>query len=134
MGENVACYIRGCKFCCTSKLSNRKQGLYHPFPIPTRPWEIISLDFVGGFPITRKGHDYIFVVVDRFNNMCIIILCKNTIKGQEATNMFFEQVWVHFGVPRSIISDRDTIFLSAFWTTLWENMDMKLKRSTSFHL
>jgi hypothetical protein len=27
-------------------------------------------------------------------------------------NMFFEQVWVHFGIPRSIISDRDTIFLS----------------------
>jgi hypothetical protein len=47
-----------------------------------------------------------FVVVDRFNKMCILMPCKKTIKGQEATNMFFEQVWVHFGIPRSIISDR----------------------------
>ena len=45
--------------------------------------------------------------------------------------MFFEQVWVHFGIPRSIILDRDTIFLSAFWTTLQENIDTKLKRSTN---
>jgi hypothetical protein len=47
--------------------------------------------------------------------------------------MFFEKVWVLFGIPRSIISDRGTRFLSAFWTTLWEKMETKLKRSTHFH-
>jgi hypothetical protein len=83
------------------------------------------MDFVRGLPTTSKGHDYLFVVVDRLKNMCILMYFKNTIKGQEATNMFFEQVWVHFGVPRSIISDRDTRFLSAFWTTLWEKMNTK---------
>jgi hypothetical protein len=40
---------------------------------------------------------------------------------------------VHFGIPRSIISDKDTIFLNAFWTTLWEKMDTKLKMYTTFH-
>jgi len=45
----------------------------------------------------------------------------------------FEQVWVHFVIPRSIILDRDTIFLIEFWTTLWEKMDTKFNRST-FHL
>jgi hypothetical protein len=88
---------------------------------------------MGGLPTTRKGHDYLFVVVERFGKMCILMPCKNTINGKEATNKFFEHVWVHFGIPRTIISDRDTIFLSAFWTTLWEKMDTKLKRSTTFH-
>lgn len=91
------------------------------------------MDFVGDLPTTRKGHDYIFVVVDRFSKMCVLMPCKNTIGEQEATNLFFGQVWVHFGIPRSIISDRDTRFPSAFWTTLWEKMDTKLKRSTTFH-
>jgi hypothetical protein len=59
--------------------------------------------------------------------------CKNTIKGQEKASEFFEQVWVHFGIPRSIISDMDTIFINEFWTTLWENMETKLKISTTFH-
>jgi hypothetical protein len=40
---------------------------------------------------------------------------------------------VNFEIPRRIISDKDTIFLSAFWTTSWEKMDTKLKRSIIFH-
>jgi hypothetical protein len=72
--------------------NNKKQGLYHPLLVPTRPWESISIDFVGDLPIIRKGCDYLFVVVDRFNKMCIHMPCKNTIKGQETINSFFEQV------------------------------------------
>jgi hypothetical protein len=72
------------------------------------------LYFVGGFPTTRKGHNYMFVVVDRFSKMCIIMPCKKTIRGQEVANMFFEHVWVHFEIPMSIISNKDTKFISAF--------------------
>jgi hypothetical protein len=50
------------------------------------------MDFVGGFPTNKKGHDYIFLVVDRFINMCIIMPCKNTIKGKELESMLFEKV------------------------------------------
>ena len=133
MKEYVARYIRGCILCCTNKPINMKQGLYHPLHVPTQPWESISMDFMGGLPTIGKGHDYLFLVVDRFSKMCILMPCKKIINGQEATNKFFEQVWVHFWIPRRIILDRDTIFLSAFWTTLWEKMGIKLKISTTFH-
>jgi hypothetical protein len=108
MQEDATHYIRGCILCCTNKPNNRKQGLCHPFRVLTRPWESISMDFVGGLPTTRKGRDYLFVVVDKFNKMCIFMPCKKTIKGQETTNMFFEQVWIHFGIPKRIISHNDT--------------------------
>jgi hypothetical protein len=74
--------------------------------------------FVGGLPRTRKRHDYVFVVVDRFINMCIPFPFKNIIGGQEGPNIFFEQVWMHFGIPMSIILDKDTRFISSFFTTL----------------
>ena len=48
------------------------------------------MDFMGGLPTTKKGHEYLFVVVERFNKICILMPCKNTIKGQEATNMLSE--------------------------------------------
>jgi hypothetical protein len=90
MQEYLALHIRGCILCCTNMPSNRKQGLYHPLLVPTQPRENISMDFVGGLPRTGKGHDYLFMLVDRFKNMCILIPCKKTIKEHEETKLFFE--------------------------------------------
>jgi hypothetical protein len=56
-----------------------------------------------------------------------------TIIGQEETKLLFTQVWVHFGFPSSIISNRDSRFLGIFWKTLWERMDTKLGFSTMFY-
>jgi hypothetical protein len=68
-----------------------------------------------------------------FSKMCILVPFKKTIKGQDIENIFFENIWVHFGIPRNIISYRDIIFLNAFWTTLWEKMEINLKRYVAFH-
>jgi hypothetical protein len=46
--------------------------------------------------------------------------------------IFFEWVWVHFGIPKNIISYRDNSFLSTFCSTLWPLLDTKLTKSTAF--
>jgi hypothetical protein len=51
MNESVSRYVRRCSLCATSKPSNRKLGLYTPLPVSSRPWESISMDFVGGLPM-----------------------------------------------------------------------------------
>jgi len=62
--------------CAKSKPSNKKLGLYTPLLVPSRPWESVSMDFVGGLPKSRKVHDYLYVIVDRFSKMCILIPCN----------------------------------------------------------
>ena len=119
--------------CSTSKPSNRKLGLYTPLSVPSHPWESISVDFVGGLPMSRKGHDYLYVVVDRFNKMCILMPCVKQVTTENIAHMFFQNVWVHFGFPTSIISNRDSRFLGGFWSTLWGLMDKNLKKSIAFH-
>ena len=71
MKNIVTHYVKGCVMCSVSKPSNRKLGLYTPLPILSRPWEILSMDFVEGFPLSRKSHDYLYIVIDRFSKMCI---------------------------------------------------------------
>ena len=107
--------------------------MYTPLPIPSRPWESVSMDFVGGLPKSRKGHDYLYVVVDRFSKMCILKQFNKQITIEQIAKLFFENVWVHFGLPTSIVSDRDTQFVGKFWSSMWELMDTKLKKSTTFH-
>ena len=54
MIDSVSHFIRGYYLCAISKPSNRKLGLYTPLSVPSKPWESISMDFVGGLPMSRK--------------------------------------------------------------------------------
>ena len=134
MIDSVLHFIRGCYMCATSKPSNRKLGLYTPLLVPSRPWESVSMDFVGGLPMSRKQHDYVYVVVHRFSQMCTLIPCKKTITAEKTVELYFQHVWVHFGLPNSIVSDRDSRFIGNFWSNIWKMMDTKLKKSTLFIL
>ena len=73
------------------------------------------------------------LVVDRFSKMCILMSCKKKIIAKQTTHLLFQHVWVHFGLPTSIVSDRDSRFIAKFWSSLWDLMDTNLKQSTTFH-
>ena len=74
-----------------------------PLPVPSVPREDISMDFVLGLPRTQKGRDSIFVVVDRFSKMAILAACKKSITMEDTSKLFFERVWVYYGIPQTII-------------------------------
>ena len=133
MLESVSRYIKGCSLCAISEPSNRKLGLYTPLLVPSRPWESVSMDFVGGLPLSKTGHDYLYVVVDRFSKMCILMPCKKQVTTEQTAQLFFQNFCVHFGLPTSIFSDRDSCFVGNFWSNLWGFMDTKLKKSIAFH-
>jgi hypothetical protein len=104
--QDVNKYIRSCTSCAISKPTIKKQGLYTPLPTPEKPWESISMDYMSGLPSTKKGNDCVFVVVDRFSKMAILTAYKKNITAADTAKIFFERVWVHFGIPQTIISDR----------------------------
>lgn len=107
--------------------------MYTPLPYRGQPWESVSMDYMLSLPSTKHGNDYIFVVIDRFSKMVIMATCKKSIAIEATAKLFFKQVWVHFGIPKSIFLDQDNRFLSAFWSSLWSILDTKLTKSTTFH-
>jgi hypothetical protein len=50
------------------------------------------MDFVGGLPMSKRGYDYLYVVVDRFSKMCILMTCKKKIVVEQTVNLFFQFV------------------------------------------
>jgi hypothetical protein len=91
------------------------------------------MDYMSGLSSTKQGNDCVFVIVDRFSKMAILTAYKKNVTVEDISNLFFEQVWVHFGIPQTIISDQDNRFLNTFWSSLWSLLDTKLTKSTAFH-
>ena len=73
MGEDVQAYVRSCLVCQLDKTERKKAaGLLQPLPIPEKPWESISMDFISGFPKV-SDYKFILVVVDRFSKYAVFI-------------------------------------------------------------
>lgn len=134
LARDVEAYVRECDMCQRNKGGKRNRGLLHPLHIPARPWESISMDFVTGLPESPEGYDALWVVVDRLTKMVHLVPC--TFKGLDApllARMFVHHVWRLHGLPREIVSDRDTRFTSEFWREVCKLVGTKQLMSTAFH-
>lgn len=67
--RDVVCLCETCLECKKAKSTSKPHGLYTHLFVLTTPWEDIFMDFVLGLPRTKRDHNSIFVVVDRFSKM-----------------------------------------------------------------
>jgi len=133
MDKDVQDIIRRCATCQITKSHSLPQCLDTPLPVPTSPRVHVSIDFVLGLPPTERNKDSIFVVVNCFSKMTHFIPCNKTNDATLVAELYFKEVMRLHGIPRSIVSDRDTKFISHCWVTLWKKMGTKIKYSTTCH-
>ena len=76
------------------------------------------MDFVSGFPRTRRDHDSIWVIVDRLMKFAHFLAVKTTYSLSRLARLFVDEIVRLHGPPVSILSDRDPQFTSRFWPRL----------------
>lgn len=133
MRKAVSQYVQRCITCKQQKNSQQSPaGLLQPLPVPTMVWEEISMDFIDGLPLS-KGVNSILVVVDRMSKYAHFLGIKHPYTATTVAGVFMREIVRLHGFPASIISDRDKIFLSHFWTELFRLHGTDLRRSIAYH-
>ena len=107
-------------------------GLLQPLSIPKKIWQDIAMDFITDFPLS-DGYTTILVMVDRLSKQAHFGALPQSYSAPKVANLFAQMICRLHGIPRSIVLDRDAVFLSKFWTELFTLSGTVLKCSIAYH-
>lgn len=115
MKECAVC--RRCKYETSAHL-----GLLQPLTIPTKAWSEVSMNVIEDLP-SSKGNGTILVVVDLSHPFSAMIVAQ----------AYIDNIYKLHGLPDSIVSDRDKVFISSFWQELFRKLGTRLHLSIAYH-
>jgi hypothetical protein len=120
MKQEIKDFVQQCLICQQAKHDTRAPaGLLQPLPIPEQVWEDVAMDFITGIPPSH-GYTVIMVVIDRLTKYSHFSPLKVDYNSKTVVETFMKTVVKLHGVPKSIISDRDKVFMSKFWKDLFQ--------------
>ncbi|KAL0303885.1 UNVERIFIED_CONTAM: Retrovirus-related Pol polyprotein from transposon.6 [Sesamum radiatum] len=130
---DVKAYVKRCAICQHNKYSTQKPlGTLQPLPVPRGVWEDLSMDFITHLPASA-GRTVIWVVVDRLSKYAHFVSLPTKFTAVILAKVFFQSIYRLHGLPRTIVSDRDLLFLSGFWKELFRLSGTTLAFSTAYH-
>ena len=134
MKREIAKYVSRCLTCQQVKAEHqRPAGLLQPLQIPESKWEHIAMDFVIGLPATQKGHNGVWVVMDRLTKTTHFLPFNTKWSIAKLARCYVREVVRLHGVPSSIVSDKAARFTSRFWQSFQEAMGTELQMSSAYH-
>ncbi|KAF7365343.1 Retrovirus-related Pol polyprotein from transposon opus [Mycena venus] len=133
MKLDIEDFASTCDICQKTKHRNfTRYGYLTPNPIPTRPYESISLDLIVNLPWSGE-FNAILVVVDRLTKHASFIPTTSGLTAQGFADLFVSHTVSRFGLPDSIIADRDPRWTSDFWAAVTAAIKTKMSLSSSHH-
>jgi hypothetical protein len=89
-------------------------GLLKPLDVPMWKWESVSMDFIVGLPRTPKGHDSIWVIIDRLTKVAHFIAVRINYRCNKLADLYVDNILRLHGAPVSIVFDRGMQWVSKF--------------------
>lgn len=128
-------YCLKCPTCLANKHPrHRPYDLLNPVLSPMIPFDTITMDFIVALPKTRSGNDQLLVIVDKATKRLGLLPGKMTWTAFDWGVALLDYLRSHdWAVPRKVISDRDSLFLSEFWKGLFTNLGVDWIYTTAYH-
>lgn len=132
MAKDVRKFVRNCDVCGRTKAwRDKKKGALKPLPVPDRPWQEVSMDFIVELP-KSEGCTNLLVITDRLTKGVILVPMKKIDAEQTAWAIIRHLIGRH-GFPRAITSDRGTQFANHMWRRVCSLLNIIRRISTAYH-
>src|SRR5258707_13644510 len=129
----VGDYVRSCTSCvCTKATCHKPYSLLKQLPIPSQPWESISMDFIKQLPAS-EGFTAILVIMDRLTKQSLFIPTHDMVDAPQLARLFLTHVFSKHGALGHVTSNRRTEFMSHFFRSLGSLLSMKLHFTSGYH-
>lgn len=118
MSQDIKHFVVSCDICQKVKLKTHGPlGYLQPIPIPLAPFEVVSMDFITELP---KSNDYnaILVIVNKLTKYITIIPTTMGVDDTGTAAIFFSKIVAQYGLPKQIITDRDSRWTGTFWKVI----------------
>ncbi|MBW0481845.1 hypothetical protein O181_021560 [Austropuccinia psidii MF-1] len=133
MTQFIKYYVSSCQQCSRNEnIHHKKFGLLKSLPIPNDPWICLSMYFITQLPL-YNSFDSMLVIVERLSKMAIFIPTMSSVTSLYLAHLFIKNIFSKNGLPSSIVSDRDSLFVSSFWNNLFQKLKILRDLSTAYH-
>jgi hypothetical protein len=136
MIRDVKQYIRNCHTCRKVKTARDKyHELLNSLSMSNRSWTDITFDFVTKL-LDNKDYNAILMIVDRLSKMHHYISCttdENETTIEKIVKLLIQHVWKLHELSTTMISNKDSQFVSLIWNTICRMLKIKAKLFIAFH-
>ena len=136
MRKMVQEYVQGCAICQANKIitHRNKPPLFPISPEDdAQPFEVVAMDLIVKLP-ESQGYDSILTITDHDCTKGVILVpCKEEMTAEQLAGEYKSKVFPYAGIPKKIISDRDTRFTSKFAKEVCAQLQIKQNISTAYH-
>lgn len=132
MTRDITSHIESCEQCQKTKRPRRApRGLLTPFGA-SRPFELLSMDFLGPFDTSPRGNKYLLVVIDHFTRWPEAIPTVDCTSDSVAYALSLH-ILARFGFPRRILTDGGTHFNSQSLKAIFASIGAKHLKTSAYH-
>ncbi len=129
--ENVRRWCAACRECQLVNPPASPKVPLRPLPLMQVPFERIGMDLIGPLERSARGHRFALVLVDYATRYPEAVALRN-ISAKSVAEALFSMI-SRVGIPKEILTDQGTAFMSRTIRELYELLGIKSVRTSVYH-